>query len=95
MDSDYSGDGRMNEFIQILEEQGYDSHWDAGQGILVIDNAKQSEFKRIRKILEKAKYKGSFSVPGKKGEKHDKDKRKERESLSRYSRVGFREGNEV
>ncbi len=53
----------MNEFIQILEEQGYDSHWDAGQGILVIDNAKQSEFKRIRKILEKAKYKGSFSVP--------------------------------
>ena len=52
----------MNEFIQILEEQGYDSHWDAGQGILVIDNAKQSEFKRIRKILEKAKYKGSFSV---------------------------------
>lgn len=59
----------MNEFIQILEEQGYDSHWDAGQGILVIDNAKQSEFKRIRKILEKAKYKGSFSVSGKKGEK--------------------------
>lgn len=33
------------------------------RGILVIDNAKQSEFKRIRKILEKAKYKGSFSVP--------------------------------
>ncbi len=29
------------------------------------------------------------------GGKHDKDKRKERESLSRYSRVGFREGNEV